>query len=149
MDAILASLGELLLRAVPTFLLVVFLHFYLKYVFFAPLDKVLAARTAATGGARAAAQASLDTASRKAAEYEAAIRAARSEIFKEQEESRGALRQQQTAALDESRRNASEMVKQARLELAGEVAGAKNALAGESDRLAGAIADSILRGDRA
>jgi F-type H+-transporting ATPase subunit b len=41
MDAILASLGELVLRAVPTLLLVVFLHFYLKFVFFAPLDKVL------------------------------------------------------------------------------------------------------------
>jgi F-type H+-transporting ATPase subunit b len=148
MDAILASLGELLLRAVPTFLLVVFLHFYLKYVFFTPLDRVLAARTQATGGARAAAQTSLETASRKAAEYEAAIRAARSEVYKEQEESRRALRQQQAAALDDSRRSSSEMVKQARVQLADEVAGAKNALAGESDRLASAIADSMLRGDR-
>ena len=142
MDAILASLGELLLRAVPTFLLVVFLHFYLKFVFFAPLDKVLAARSEATSGARAAAQTSLETASRKAAEYEAAMRAARSEVYKEQEESRRVLRQQQ------ARRNASEMVKQARVQLADEVAGAKNLLAGESDRLASAIAQSILRGDR-
>ena len=148
MDAILASLAELLLRAVPTFLLVVFLHFYLKFVFFAPLDKVLEARSEATSGARAAAQTSLETASRKAAEYEAAMRAARSEVYKEQEESRRVLRQQQAAALDESRRNASEMVKQARVQLADEVAGAKNLLAGESDRLASAIAQSILRGDR-
>jgi F-type H+-transporting ATPase subunit b len=148
MDAILASLGELLLRAVPTFLLVVFLHFYLKFVFFAPLDKVLAARSQATVGARAAAQTSLETASRKAAEYETAMRAARSEVFKEQEESRRVLRQQQAAALDQSRRNASEMVKQARVLLAGEVAAAKNVLAGESDRLASAIAESILRGNR-
>jgi F-type H+-transporting ATPase subunit b len=148
MDAILASLGELVLRAVPTLLLVVFLHFYLKYVFFAPLDKVLEARSQATGGARAAAQASLETASRKAAEYEAAIRAARSEVYKEQEESRGVLRQRQAAALDESRRNASEMVKQARVQLADEVTGAKRVLAGESDRLASAIVESILRGDR-
>ena len=148
MDAILASLGELVLRAVPTLLLVVFLHFYLKYVFFAPLDKVLEARSQATGGARSAAQASLEKASRKAAEYEAAIRAARSEVYKEQEESRRLLRQRQAAALDESRRNASEMVKQARVQLADEVAGAKAVLAGESDRLASAIAQSILRGDR-
>jgi F0F1-type ATP synthase membrane subunit b/b' len=59
------------------------------------------------------------------------------------------LRQRQAAALDESRRNASEMVKQARVQLADEVAGAKSMLAGESDRLASAIAQSILRGDRA
>ncbi len=52
MDAILNPLGGLLLRALPTFLLVLVLHFYLKRVFFAPLDKVLEARRQATEGAR-------------------------------------------------------------------------------------------------
>jgi hypothetical protein len=40
------------------------------------------------------------------------------------------------------------MVKQARVQLADEVTGAKRVLAGESDRLASAIVESILRGDR-
>jgi F-type H+-transporting ATPase subunit b len=41
MEEILSQLGQLLLRAVPTFVLVVVLHFYLKYMFFKPLHKVL------------------------------------------------------------------------------------------------------------
>jgi F-type H+-transporting ATPase subunit b len=141
-------LGGLLLRALPTFLLVLLLHFYLKRMFFAPLDKVLEARHQATEGARSAAQSSLEAASRKASEYGAAIRAARGEIYKEQEETRSQWRQEQAGAIEESRRSASEMVKQARVQLAAEVADAKQSLAGESERLAGAIAESILRGGR-
>jgi F-type H+-transporting ATPase subunit b len=147
MDKILSDLGGLLIRALPTFLLVILLHFYLKYLFFKPLDRVLEARHQATEGARDAAEKTFQEASRKAAEYEAAIRAARSEIHREQEETRRKWRQQQSSALDESRRSASEMVKQARVQLADEAAAAKTALAGESDRLAGAIAESILRGN--
>ena len=48
MEATLHSLGEIVLRGLPTFLLLVLLHFYLKRTFFAPLDKVLAARYEAT-----------------------------------------------------------------------------------------------------
>jgi len=148
MDAILNPLGGLLLRALPTFLLVLVLHFYLKRVFFAPLDKVLEARRQATEGARNAAHKSLETASRKASEYEAAIRAARGEMYKEQERTRRDWRQQQASAIEESRRNASEMVKQARVQLAAEAADAKQSLATESELLAGAITESILRGSR-
>jgi F-type H+-transporting ATPase subunit b len=148
MDAILNPLGGLLLRALPTFLLVLVLHFYLKRVFFAPLDKVLEARRQATEGARRAAHTSLETASRKASEYEAAIRAARGEMYKEQEKTRRDWRQQQAGAIEESRRNASEMVKQARVQLAAEAADAKQSLATQSELLAGAITESILRGSR-
>jgi F-type H+-transporting ATPase subunit b len=48
MEATLHALSGILLRAVPTFLIVIFLHFYLKYMFFKPLDKVLQARYEAT-----------------------------------------------------------------------------------------------------
>jgi F-type H+-transporting ATPase subunit b len=147
MEKILSDLGGLLLRALPTFLLVILLHFYLKYLLFKPLDRALEVRREATEGARKAAETTFQEASRKAAEYEAAIRAARSEIYKEQEETRRMWRQEQAGALDESRRSASEMVQQARLQLAGEAADAKRMLAGENDRLADAIAESILRGN--
>jgi F-type H+-transporting ATPase subunit b len=148
MDALLTSLGGLLLRALPTFLLVVVLHFYLKWVFFSPLDKVLEARRQATEGARAKAQASMESASAKAAQYEAAVRAARGEIYKEQENTRRNWRQEQTSALEKSRHSASEMVTQARAQLSAEAAEASQSLAAESDRLAGEIAASILRGRR-
>jgi F-type H+-transporting ATPase subunit b len=148
MDAILTALGGLLLRALPTFFLVLLLHFYLKRMFFAPLDKVLEARRQATEGARSAAQTSLELASRKTSEYETAIREARGGIYKEQEETRREWRQAQAGAIDDYRRGASDEVKQARVELATESASATQSLAAETDRLASAIAESILRGRR-
>src|SRR5205085_2833862 len=51
MDAMLHALGGILLRAVPTFLLLIALTYYLKSVFFKPLEKVLHQRYEATEGA--------------------------------------------------------------------------------------------------
>jgi F-type H+-transporting ATPase subunit b len=148
MDAILNSLGGLLLSAIPTFVLLIVLHFYLKRMFFVPLDRVLEQRRQATEGARSAAQASLQQASGKAAEYEAAIRAARGEIYKEQEEARRQQRVEQATALEAARRESMELARQARVDLAAEVALARESLALQSEQLAGAIAASILKGTR-
>lgn len=148
MDAILADLGSLLVRALPTFLLLLVLHFYLKWIFFRPLDRVLEARRQATEGARAAAQASLATADRKSADYEAAIRAARGEIYREQEETRRQWRDEQSATAEQSRRSAAETIKDARAQIAEEAAQAKLSLASESERLASQIAAAILPGRR-
>ena len=65
MDAMLHALGGILLRAVPTFLLVILLHFYLKIVFFKPLEKVLNQRDQSTAGARKLAEGSLQQAAAK------------------------------------------------------------------------------------
>jgi F-type H+-transporting ATPase subunit b len=148
MDAILAGLGGLLLRALPTFLLLLALHFYLKRMFFRPLDKVLEARRQATEGSRDAAQANLDTAGRKSADYEAAFRAARSEIYREQEDARRRWREEQAAAVEQSRRSAAETIKRARAQIAEEAAQARLSLASESERLASAIAEAVLAGRR-
>jgi F-type H+-transporting ATPase subunit b len=148
MDAILADLGSLLVRALPTFFLLLVLHFYLKCIFFRPLDRVLEARRQATEGARTAAQASLAAADRKGADYEAAIRAARGEIYREQEETRRQWRDEQSAAAEQSRRSAAETIKDARAQIAEEAAQAKLSLASESERLASQIAAAILPGRR-
>jgi F-type H+-transporting ATPase subunit b len=148
MDAIITALGGLLLKALPTFLLIVVLHFYLKLVFFTPLDKVLRARHQATEGARAGARASLETASQKAAEYEAAIRAARTDIHKEREETRRKWSEEQASALGQSRRNAAELVRGARSQLGDEAAAARQLLETEAGLLADEIAGAILRGRR-
>ena len=76
MDATLLALGGILLKAVPTFLLVILLNFYLKAVFFKPLEKVLRQRYEATEGARKLAAESMERAAARTAEYEAAMRAA-------------------------------------------------------------------------
>jgi hypothetical protein len=50
MDATLHALGEILLKALPTFFLVTLLFVYLKIMFFRPLEKVLKARYDAESG---------------------------------------------------------------------------------------------------
>jgi F-type H+-transporting ATPase subunit b len=145
MDVILRQLGQLLLKAVPTFLLVVLLQFYLKRVFFKPLEKVLRQRYEATEGARKAAEASLERASAKAAEYEAALRTARTEIYQAQEQLHKQLQEREAAQVAESRARADAAVKAARDEIARDVEAAKAELRGESEALAAQIAESILR----
>jgi F0F1-type ATP synthase membrane subunit b/b' len=145
MDAILHALGGILLRAVPTFLLVIFLHFYLKSFFFKPFEKVLQKRYEATEGARKLAQQSLEKAAAKASEYEASVRAAKGEVYQAQEKIHKDLQEQQAAGLLAARQEADAAVKRAKAELAHEVEVAKAGLSNESDRLADQIADSILR----
>jgi F-type H+-transporting ATPase subunit b len=149
MDVILHQLGELLLKAVPTFILIVLLHFYLKYVFFKPLEKVLHQRYEATEGARKLADQSLQRAAAKTAEYEAAMRSARAEVYQAQEQIHKQLQEQHTAQLAEARRRAESLIQEAKLRIAQDVEAAKATLAGESDSLAEQIAQSILRGSAA
>jgi F-type H+-transporting ATPase subunit b len=146
MDETLHQLAGILLRAVPTFILVVLLHFYLKFMFFGPLAKILRERYEATEGARKAAEASLAKASDKAAEYEAALRAARAETYKELEQMRRKLQEERTARLHESRAEAEAAIAAAKAELHAEGEQLKKNLEAESDVLAERIADKILRG---
>ena len=52
MEATLHALGGIIIRAIPTFMLVILLYFFLKYAFFQPLDRILKARYEASEGAR-------------------------------------------------------------------------------------------------
>jgi F-type H+-transporting ATPase subunit b len=145
MDATLHALGGILLRAIPTFLLVILLHFYLKNFFFKPFEKMLHQRYEATEGARKLAEQILERAAAKASEFEAALRAAKGEVYQAQEKLYKQLQEQQAAELLAARKQAEAAVKQAKAELAQEVEAAQARLALESDRLATQIAESILQ----
>lgn len=149
MDQILRQLGELLLKAIPTFLLVVFLSFYLKRMFFKPLERVLAERYAATEGARKLAEESFQHASAKAAEYETAMREARADVYRQQEEIHRKLQDQAAAQIAEARKRSEAAIEAAKQQIAQEAAAAKVALKSESDQLAARIADTVLRGSAA
>jgi len=144
MEATLHALSGILLRAIPTFLLVFFLHFYLKYMFFKPLDKVLQARYDATEGARLRAAQSLERAAARTTEYEAALRAARAEVYQTQEQLHHRLQDEHAAQLHAAREQAEAAVRDAKAKLAAEIAQAKTDLAAQSDALASQIADVIL-----
>jgi F0F1-type ATP synthase membrane subunit b/b' len=107
---------------------------------------VLRQRYEATEGARKLAEASLAKASEKAAEYEAALRAARAETYKELEQLRRQLQDDRAVAVRQARASADAAFSRAKATLADELEYLKKNLEAESDALADRIADKILRG---
>lgn len=144
MESVLVQLGGLLLKALPTFILVLVLHFYLKLVFFKPLKRVLDTRFEATEGARRQAEASLARAAAKAGEYEQAIRAARAEVYQSLEQFRRQLEEQRHSEVKAARAQAEEAIGKAKAELARDVEEVRRTLAQETEALAAEIADSIV-----
>jgi F-type H+-transporting ATPase subunit b len=144
MDATLQALGGILLKAIPTLVLLLIVHFYLKWMFFGPLREVLAKRRAATQGMREAAEALLAKADEQTKSIEAKLRTTREEIYQEQEESRRRWVSEQTQRLEEARKQARELIHQSKLELENETAAAKRDLAATADSLADQIARSLL-----
>ena len=146
MDATIKALGQLLVQALPTFFIVLLLHIYLKQMFFKPLARILAERDEATEGARQKAADALERARLKAADYEEQIRAARNEIYRDQEEQRKRWRDEQTAQIAEARRGADETVSGAKAQLAAQAEQAKRSLAADTQALADRITQAILGG---
>jgi len=146
MEATLQALGQILLRAIPTFFLLILLHFYLKIVFFRPMRKIMQQRYEATEGARKVAEESLQRAAAKAGEYEAALRKAKGEVYDAHDQLHKELQEHHESELRNARKQAEAVVNQAKAELAKEVEAAKDSLAGESELLANQIAETILRG---
>src|SRR5579871_62917 len=144
MDATLHALGGILLRAIPTVILLIIVNLYLKRMFFDPMREVLAKRRAATEGARKSAEALLAQASAKAGEIEAALRKARDEIYQEQEEARHRWIGEQNASLEEARRASRDLTHQAKQQLDTEAAAAKRDLTATTAALADQIAQTLL-----
>jgi F-type H+-transporting ATPase subunit b len=90
------------------------------------------------------AEQSLSRATARTAEYEAAMRAARSEVYQAQEQLYRQLQESQAAQLAAARQTAEAGVRQAKAQLARDTEEARLSLARSSDALAGEIADSIL-----
>src|ERR1700733_11568761 len=135
MEQTLQALSGILLKAVPTILLLIVLHFYLKAMLFRPLQKVLREREALTAGARKAAEASLAAAERKAGDYEAKFRDARSEVYREQEETRRVWIEDQAKQIAAGQARTAESLTVARKQMEVETASAKASLVDTSAAL--------------
>jgi F-type H+-transporting ATPase subunit b len=144
MESTLNALGGLLLKAIPTLVLLLIVHLYLKWMFFRPLSKVLAQRRASTMGLREAAEASLKNASELAVSIEGQLRQVREQIYQEQDEARRRWASDQAARLEEARIQARELVHQSKGQLQTEAEAAKRELAVSTDALAELIARSLL-----
>jgi F-type H+-transporting ATPase subunit b len=140
----LVALGEILLGAIPTFLLVWVLYFYVTRVFYRPLEETLQKRHESTEGMRAGAEASIAAAQRKALEYEESIQAALAALYQHQEQERQKAIERRTEVVKGARAQAEEMVAKAKQEIARDVEEAKKRLAVESEPIAQSITRAIL-----
>lgn len=146
MDAILQALGGLLLKAIPTFVLVVLLTLYLKQIFFKPLQRVLDERYKATEGARKLAEESLARAAAKMTEYEEAMRRARADVYQAHEQTHRRLAEERAAQVQAARARAEAALEEVRAQLSADVEQARKSLAGDAEMLGNRIADVVLSG---
>src|SRR5580658_8782406 len=90
MDQTLRQLGELLLGAVPTVILLALLYALYTVIVHKPLARVLAERRSRTEGAVEKSRADIAAAEARTAEYEQRLREARATVFRAQEARRQA-----------------------------------------------------------
>ena len=146
MDTLLQGLSGLLLKAVPTVILLLIVHLYLKFVFFRPLRAVLQQRREATEGARAAAEDSIKRANEKAAMYEIALKEARTEMYRERDAAVRRWLDEQAAHVEETRQHTHQAILEASANITAEVEQAKRELASSSQMLALQIVESLANG---
>ena len=144
MEQTLHDLGGLLLKAVPTIVLLLVVYAYLRWMFFRPLEKVLAERKQATAGTHEKAEALLRKADETAVAIENKLRSAREAVYQEQEQARHRWMSDQAAQLEQARHSAREMIHQAETQLQAEAAAAKRELAATADSLAEQITRTLL-----
>jgi F-type H+-transporting ATPase subunit b len=144
MEQTLHDLSGILLKAIPTVILLIILHFYLKGMLFIPLQKVLKRREELTAGARKAADESLAAAERKAQDYEAKFRDAKAVVYKEQEETRRVWLEDQAKQIAAGQARSAEAMANADKKLQEEKTAAKQNLVETSAALADSIANTIL-----
>jgi F-type H+-transporting ATPase subunit b len=144
MEETLQALGGILLKAIPTVIFLIILHFYLKAVLFGPLDRMLKQRRELTEGARKVAEDSLAAATRKAEEYEAKLRDARAVVYKQQEEIRKRWLEEQAQQVADARASSESAVKAAREALALDADVARKSLQESSKAVADQIVAMVL-----
>jgi len=145
MDQTLRQLGELLLGAVPTAVLLALLYFLYTVLVYKPLVALLAERRSRTEGALEKARADIAAAEARTADYEQRLREARAKIFKNMESRRQQAAQSRSEAIVQARTRAQEQVKQARADVEHDKQQALANLQSESARLASEIVRMVLR----
>ncbi len=144
MDDTLRQLGELLLGAVPTVILVTLLYVLYKVIVHRPLARVLGERRNKTEGAVEKARADIAAAEARTSEYEQRLREARMILFRTQEARRKAALEARTAVLNQARGKAHAQVQAAKADIEKDRQAAQNALQAEAQTLAAEIIRRVL-----
>ncbi len=145
MDPLLRQVGELLLGAVPTAVMLLLLYAVYSALVGNPLKRALEQRRDRTEGAILKARADIAAAEAKTQEYGQRIREARLAVFKAQEARRQAAQKARAAAVAEARERAQQQIREARTAIEQDMAEARQSLQSEADRLASEIIRIILK----
>jgi len=144
MDQTLQQLGELLLGAVPTVILLTLLYALYTGIVHKPLRRVLDERRSKTEGAVEKSKADIAAAEARTSEYEQRLREARAAIFRSQEANRQAAMQARANAVNEARRKAQGQVQAAKADIESDRAAAEQGLQAEAATLAREIVRRVL-----
>ena len=145
MDQTLQQLGELLLGAVPTVILVALLYVLYKGIVHQPLQRVLAERRSKTEGAIEKSKADIAAADARTSEYEHRLREARAAVFRAQEARREAAVHARADAVNEARRKAQTQVQGAKANIENDRLAAEQGLQGQAAALAQEIVRRVLQ----
>ena len=145
MEQTLKQLGDLLLGAIPTVLLLLTLYGLYHVILHKPLEAVLAERRKRTQGAVEKARADIAQAAARAAEYEQRLRDARLAIFHALDQRRKQALEARAAAVAQARERAQQLVAQSKTEIEAECAAARDTLAADADRIANQIIGTLLQ----
>ena len=145
MDQTLQQLGELLLGAVPTVILLATLYVLYTFIVHRPLTTVLAERRNRTQGSMEKARADIAAAEARTAEYEQRLREARQKVFQNQEARRRKAGEVRAQGVSQARVRAQEQVKQARAAIEEDKRQAMSKLESAAGRLATDIVRAVLR----
>jgi F-type H+-transporting ATPase subunit b len=148
MEQTLRQLGELLLGAIPTVVLLLVLYGLYHVIVHKPLEAVLAERRKRTQGAVEKARADIAVAATRATEYETRLREARLAVFKALDIRRKQALDARTAAVAQARERAQQQIAQAKGQLEQEATAARTTLHADSDRIASQIIETVLAGPR-
>ena len=145
MDQTLQQLGELLLGAVPTVILLALLYALYTTIVHKPLRRVLEERRSKTEGAVEKSKADIAAADARTSEYEQRLREARAAVFRAQEAKRQAALQARTNALNQARAKTQAQVQAAKADIENDRAAAEKGLQGEAAALAQEIVRRVLQ----
>jgi F-type H+-transporting ATPase subunit b len=145
MDETLRQLGELLLGAVPTVILLAVLYALYTTIVHKPLRLVLEERRSKTEGAVEKSRADIAAAEARTAEYEQRLREARAVVFRAQEARRQAALQARTNAVNEARSKAQAQVQAAKEDIENDRATAQAGLQADVAALAQEIMRRVLQ----
>ena len=126
------------------FLLFILFCFVMNRILFKPIGRVLDQRSRMTDGARAEARAAAASYESQMNEYEAALRHARGEGYRYQEQRRAAALQDRARVVDQAKQSASQQVELAKDQLTGQVGELRSSLEQESHQIATQISKTVL-----